>query len=157
MAKSKRKGRKKRNKTRNAGVTGTGGLQMMRGQQRRSSKASAQRRQTPTKTQSRSRRSNQRQPIYSAIENVPINRDEWDGSRFDRKKAKVIFQQNQRLIEKQMEDRRRRLFELAMAEEEARKAAEWKKHVAEMSPDYDGFGIKKKRKKKRKKSRNSKN
>lgn len=57
MAKSKRKGRMKRNKTRNAGVVGTGGVQMMRGQQRRSSRASAQRRQTPTKTQRRSRRS----------------------------------------------------------------------------------------------------
>jgi len=57
MAKSKRKGRKKINKTRNAGVVGTGGVQMMRGQQRRSSKASAQRRQTPTKTQRRSSRS----------------------------------------------------------------------------------------------------
>ena len=57
MAKSRRKGRKKRNKTRNAGVVGTGGVQMMRGQQRRSSKASAQRRQTPKKSQRRSSRS----------------------------------------------------------------------------------------------------
>ena len=131
MAKSKRKGRKKINKTRNAGVVGTGGVQMMRGQQRRSSKASAQRRQTPTKTQRRSSRS---VPVFYGYHSDDYFEPRDENNKVIPKPPKVIID---------WPKKKYRPFLDYIIPNRFRRG-----NLAE--------GIKKKRKKKKKKSRNSK-